>query len=160
MVYGLTQHVNSSIHQKGHILDIVITREQNNLLERPPVVFISGVSSSLDHFAVLCYLNVNRPKTVHKFVKFRAFRNIPVPDYRNDVKLLMCTRRKPKKIHYLINNYNSTLQKLTDKYAPLQCKTIALGPHVPWYASSFRQGKVVRRRGERVAARTMLEIDR
>ena len=27
----------------------------------------------LDHYAVLCYLNVNRPKT------FSAFRNIPVP---------------------------------------------------------------------------------
>ena len=90
------------IHQKGHILDLVITREHSNLLKRPPVVFISGVSdvkssSSLDHFAVLCYLNVNRPKTIHKSVKFRAFRNIPVPDYRNDVKLLMCNRRKPQK---------------------------------------------------------------
>ena len=94
------QHVNSSPHQNGHILDLVITREHSNLLKRSPVVFISGVSdvkssSSLDHFAVLCYLNVNRPKTIHKSVKFRAFRNIPVPDYRNDVKLLMCNRRKP-----------------------------------------------------------------
>ena len=62
---GLIQHVKSSTHQKGHILDLVITREHSNLLKRPPVV--SGVSdlkssSSLDHFAVLCYLNVNRPK--------------------------------------------------------------------------------------------------
>ena len=56
---GLIQHVKSSAHQKGHILDLVITREQSNLLKRPPVVFISGVSdanssSTLDHFAVLC----------------------------------------------------------------------------------------------------------
>ena len=56
---GLIQHVKSSTHQKGHILDLVITREHSNLLKRPPVVFISGVSdvkssSSLDHFAVLC----------------------------------------------------------------------------------------------------------
>ena len=96
------QHVNTSTHQKGHILDLVITREQSNLLKRPPVVFLSGVSgvnssSSLDHFAVLCYLNVNRPKTIHKSVKFRSFRNIPVPDYRNFVKLLMCNQRKPEK---------------------------------------------------------------
>ena len=74
-------------------------------------MFISGVSdvkssSSLDQFAVLCYLNVNRPKTIHKSVKFRAFRNIPVPDYRNDVKVLMCNRRKRQKnIDDLINNY-------------------------------------------------------
>ena len=163
---GLIQHVKSSTHQKGHILDLVITGEHSNLLKRPPAVFISGVSdvkssSSLDHFAVLCYLNVNRSKTIHKSAKFRAFRNIPVPDYRNDVKLLMCNRRKPQKnIDDLINNYNSTLQKLTDKYAPLQCKTIPLRPHAPWYTSALRQEKRVRRRGERVAARTMLEVDR
>ena len=71
--------MKSSIHQKGHILvDLVITWEHSNLLKRRPVVFVSGVSdatisSSLDHFAVLCYLNVNRPKTSHKSEKFRAF---------------------------------------------------------------------------------------
>ena len=129
-------------------------------------MFISGVrdvksSSFLDHFAVLCYLNVNRPKTINKSVKFRDFRNIPVHDYRNDVKLLMCNRRKTQKnIDDLINNYNLTLLKLTDKYAQLQCKTISLRPHAPWYTSALRQVKRVRRPSERVAARTMLEVDR
>ena len=110
-------------------------------------MFISGISdvnisSSLDHFSVLCYLNVNRPKTIHKSVKFRAFSNIPVPDYRNDVTLLMCNRRKPQKnIDDLINNYNSTLHKLTDKYAPLQCKTILLQPHAPWYNKCISSGE-------------------
>ena len=79
----------------------------------------------------------------------------------NDVKLLMCNRRKPQKnIDHLINNYNSTLKKLTDKYAPLQCNTIPLLPHAPWYTSALRHEKRVRRRSERVAARTMLEVDR
>ena len=54
-------------------------------------------------------------------------------DYRNDVKLLMCNRRKPQKnIDDLTNNYNSILQKLTDKHAPLQCKTISLRPQALW----------------------------
>ena len=57
----------------------------------------------------------------------------------------------------MINNYNSTLQKLTDKYAPLQCKTIPLRPHAPWYTSALRHEKRVRRRSERVAARMMLD---
>ena len=64
---GLTPHVTSPTHQKGHTLDLVITRKQSNVLSGSPLVFISGVSdanssSSLDHYAVLCYLNVNRPK--------------------------------------------------------------------------------------------------
>ena len=146
---GLSQHVKSSTHQNKHILDLVITREHSNLLKGPPVVFISGVndvksSSSLDHFAVLCYLNVNRPKTIHKSEKIRAFRNIPVPDYRNDVKLLMCNRRKPQKnIYDFINNYSSTLQKLTDKYAPLQCNDYPTA--IPMYPGI--QVLYVRRKG-------------
>ena len=96
---GLTQHVTCPTHQKGHTLDLVITREQSNLLSGSPIVFISGVSdanssSSLDHYAVLCYLNVNRPKTVHKSVNFRAFIKIPVPAYQNDVKMVLNNQSK------------------------------------------------------------------
>ena len=120
-------------------------------------MFISGVSdanssSSLDHYAVLCYLNVNRPKTVHKSVKFRAFRKIPV--------VLNNQSKTPDNINDLIDYYNSTQQNLTDKYAPLQCKKIALRPHSPWYTSALRREKRARMRGERVAARTQLEVDR
>ena len=63
-----------------------------------------------------------------------------------------------KHIQDLLLHDNSTLQKLTDKYAPLQCETISLRPHAPWYTSALRQEKRVRRRSERVAARTMLEV--
>ena len=104
---GLTQHVTSPTHQKGHMLDLVITREQSNLLSGSPIVFISGFSDEiiivLDHYAVLCYLNVNRPKTGHKSVKFRAFRNVPVPAYQNDVKVVLNNQIKtPDNINYLI----------------------------------------------------------
>ena len=91
---------------------------------------------------VLCYLNVNRPKTVHKSVKFRAFRKIPVPAYQNDVKVVLNNQSKtPDNINDLIDYYNSTLQNLTDKYAPLQCKKMALRPHSPWYTSALRRGE-------------------
>ena len=109
---GLTQHVTSPTHQKGHTLDLVITREQSNLLSGSPIVFISGVndansSYSLDHYTVLCYLNFNRPKTVHKSVKFRARRKIPVPAYQNDVKVVLNKQRKtPDNINDLIDYYN------------------------------------------------------
>ena len=101
-VNGLTQHVTSPIHQKGHTLDLVSTMEQSNLLSGSPIVFISRVSdanssSSLDHYAVLRYLNVNRPKTVHTSVKFRAFRKIPAPAYQNDVKWFWIIKAKLQK---------------------------------------------------------------
>ena len=57
------------------------------------------------------------------------------------------------------NLNNSTLQNLTDNYAPLQCKKIALLSHSPCYTSALRREKRARRRGERVAARTQLDVD-
>ena len=83
-----------------------------------------------------------------------------MPAYQNDVKVVLNNQSKtPDNINDLIDYYNSTLQNLTDKYAPLQCKKIALRPHSPWYTSALRREKRARRRGERVAARTQLEVD-
>ena len=101
--------MTSPTHQKGHMLDLVITREHNNLLRGSPIVFISGVSdvnssSSLDHYAVLCHLNVIWPKTVHKSEKFWAFQNIPVPAYRND---LILNRIAPSVDRHLIKEQSS-----------------------------------------------------
>ena len=38
---GLTHHVTSPTHQKGHTLDLVIKREQSNLPRGSPILFIS-----------------------------------------------------------------------------------------------------------------------
>ena len=56
----------------------------------------------------------------------------------------------------VLNNQSKTLENindLTDKYAPLQCKKIALRPHSPWYTSALRREKRARRRGERVVVK-------
>ena len=80
---------------------------------------------------------------------------------KNDVKVVLNNQSKtPDNINDMIDYYNSTLQNLTDKYAPLQCKKIALRPHSPWYTSALRREKRAHRRGERVAARTQLEVYR
>ena len=62
-------------------------------------MFISGVSDVksnyyFDNFVVLCYLNVNRPKTIHNSVNFRAFRKIPVHDYRCETANVLSKKKK------------------------------------------------------------------
>ena len=84
-----------------------------------------------------------------------------MPTYQNDVKVVLNNKRKtPENINDLSDYYNSTLHNLTDKYAPLQCKKIALRPHSPWYTSALRREKRAHRKDERVATRTQLEADR
>ena len=68
-----------------------------NFKQRTEQVHVELDISAIEEYILLLLLNVNRPKPIHKSVYFRAFRNIRVLDYRNDVKLLMCNRRNPQK---------------------------------------------------------------
>ena len=160
---GLKQHVDQPTHRKGHTLDLVITRDTSGLLRSPPVISISGVgdltgASSCDHYAVWCYLNIARPKTISKTVTYRSLRKIPIHDYRADI--LRVVECNSETAGALVEQYNGKLQALTDKYAPPQNKTITLKPHAPWYTEALRREKRERRKCERTATRTLLTVDR
>ena len=159
----LKQHVDQPTHRKGHTLDLVITRDTSGLLRSPPVISISGVgdltgASSCDHYAVWCYLNIARPKTISKTVTYRSLRKIPIHDYRADI--LRVVECNSETAGALVEQYNGNLQALTDKYAPPQNKTITLRPHAPWYTEALRREKRERRKCERTATRTLLTVDR
>ena len=160
---GLKQHVDQPTHRKGHTLDLVITRDTSRLLRSPPVISISGVgdltgASSCDHYAVWCYLNIARPKTISKTVTYRSLRKIPIHDCRADI--LRVVECNSETAGALVEQYNGKLQALTDKYAPPQNKTITLRPHAPWYTEALRREKRERRKCERTATRTLLTVDR
>ena len=160
---GLKQHVDQPTHRKGHTLDLVITRDTSGLLRSPPVISISGVgdltgASSCDHYAVWCYLNIARPKTISKTVTYRSLRKIPIHDYRADI--LRVVECNSETAGALVELYNGKLQALTDIYAPPQNKTITLRPHAPWYTEALRREKRERRKCERTATRTLLTVDR
>ena len=61
--HGLTQHVKEPTHKKGHILDLVITRDTSLLLNSSPVVTDPGLCDSHgnpsgDHFALVFCINI------------------------------------------------------------------------------------------------------
>ena len=57
---GFQQHVNSPTHNRGHTLDLVISRSSDNLIQECNVVD-KGMS---DHFVINCILNFikNKPE--------------------------------------------------------------------------------------------------
>ena len=81
--------------------------------------------------------------------------------YYNIAPTYLCEliSRRESSVNTRLGSDQQLSECLTDKYAPLQCKKIALRPHSPWYTSALRREKRARRRGERVAARTQLEVD-
>ena len=94
---GLQQYVNEPIHESGHTLDLIITRQCDSLLANIPV---TGCLFS-DHSTLICDLTLDKPPLPKKKISFRKTKVVDVnllcddlsttslctdsPDARNDL---------------------------------------------------------------------------
>ena len=153
---GLQQHVTVATHQAGHILDLIISRKIDNLVNS--VDKVSGLPS--DHHALICPLNLGRPPPEKKLITCRKLRNINLNILREDIKggsLCSLSTRCPSEA---VEEYNTTLRQLLDKHAPVQSHLVSLRPHAPWYTESVKESKRLRRRAERKMIKSNIEINR
>ena len=83
--HELVQHIRSATHVCGHILDVIITREDSLILFETPFVQdpnlcdIKGNPSG-DHFALLTKINVSKPPKQRKTITYRKYRDIDISD--------------------------------------------------------------------------------
>ena len=71
--HGLTQHVNEPTHAHGHILDVVITRDNSSILQSSPSIDENYLSdskgiSSIDHKGISTILHISKPPKSRKTV--------------------------------------------------------------------------------------------
>ena len=64
---GLQQHVNTLTHESGYTLDLILSRQSENLVK---TTLVSAYHIS-DHWTVTCLLNLDRPGVTSKSVTFR-----------------------------------------------------------------------------------------
>ena len=64
---GLQQHVNTLTHESGYTLDLILSRQCENLVK---TTLVSAYHVS-DHWTVTCLLNLDRPGVTSKSVTFR-----------------------------------------------------------------------------------------
>ena len=88
---GMIQHVEGATHALGHTQDVVITRENSKLISGKPSVSETPIGNSkddcskLDHFAIVCTLNVDKPPKQRKTLAFRKFNEIINESFQADV---------------------------------------------------------------------------
>ena len=58
----------------------------------------------------------------------------------------------------MVKTYNSQLESVIDKHAPVQSKTITIRPNTEWYTDELRNSKRECRRAERKMRKTKLTI--
>ena len=78
--FGLKQNVCNSTHKRGHILDLLITRVDEELLLSSLDIMNNTLS---DHAAITCKLEMPRPPPSKRNLTFRKLRNIDMDSFRS-----------------------------------------------------------------------------
>ena len=153
--FDLEQHVNFPTHIHGHWLDLLITRTSC-----PAVRSVLACDGLSDHFLVLSVLEFPRPKCVKKKIYFRRINKIDLDNLKNDILNSDLKTKPEKELPKLCKQYDTILQTILNKHAPLLTKTVSERPPTPWMTQEILKAKVRRRRLERVWRRTRYRHDR
>ncbi|KAL9959876.1 hypothetical protein ACROYT_G033246 [Oculina patagonica] len=152
---GLQQHVDKPTHVSGHTLDLVITRDVDELISTAPVVdYLFS-----DHITVICDLIIKKPSFTVKEISYRKIKGIDIELFSHDVRSSALIQDSPDNLDDLVNLYNTTLSEILDCHAPLVTKTIKVRPLVPWYDDDIKDARRERRRAERRWRRTRNSSD-
>ena len=148
-VFNLTQHVDKPTHKHGHILDLIITDQGEDLI-KDIQVYIPWIS---DHSLVSFNLTVPKPVSSRKTVVSRNWKSVDVEKFKEDVgnaEFSVDSDLVSESVH----QYDRILHALTEKYAPLRKKNISIRPRAQWFTTELSEEKRKKRRLERRYRRT------
>ena len=166
---NLTQLVSSPTHTAGHILDVVITKPDNSaiiessvLVHDPGLSDVAGNITTSHHFAIDILLSYNKPTPKKKVIVYRRMSEINHESFKSDLinldlesKLLNCTNPDE-----MVQLFNSMLEQLLDKHAPVITRSIIERPNTSWYNKALAREKSIKRRLERRWYKSGLQIHR
>ena len=115
---GLVQHVKQPTHEKSHTLDLIITRECDNIIAKEPLPerYFS------DHAAVICELTTARPVQKVKHAEYRKPKSIEMQELVKDFHNSNLRIDSASDLDTLVDCYNKTIASLLDKHAPVQSR--------------------------------------
>eukprot|EP00057_Strongylocentrotus_purpuratus_P013151 XP_011667625.1 PREDICTED: RNA-directed DNA polymerase from mobile element jockey-like [Strongylocentrotus purpuratus] len=149
------QHVREPTHRAGHTLDLIFTRNSDDVCN---VNSLSSMPS--DHCALVTTVNIARPKNPKKEVSFRKYRSIDKDSLRNSIDTMFHSLPDLSCPSASAEHYNSSLRTLIDEHAPIQVKTVSIRPDAPWFTDDIQEAKRRRRRAERRSIKSGLFVDR
>jgi len=140
--------VKSPTHISGHILDLIITSIDSDLVNHIEVVPVD--SSISDHALLVFTINFLRPSTYTKTITMRNYRNIDEEAISHDIQhFLNAVDSTSLASDHLGIIYNDFFRSIHDHYCPVIEKVIRVRDNAPWYGSSVKSLRRLRRRLER-----------
>lgn len=156
--FGLQQHVTQTTHRNGHTLDLVFTRSTDSIMLSTK----AEDHGFPDHFPVFMNLAVPKPELPKQSVSYRKIKDIQ-PSSLHEVisnSRLCVPSTAALPLNELTMLYNTELDSIINKLAPLKTRTITIRPQADWYNSSIREAKQRRRRAERQWRKSGLSVHR
>ena len=126
--FNLVQHVTTATHTEGHILDLIVTRQEEDL------VASCGVGDFIaDHRAILVQLNWGKSHPIRKIVSFSKIKSLNSALLEHDIMTSDLHNAELDNIDDAVAAYNIVLCGLLDKYAPFKLALWWRGRQHPGY---------------------------
>ena len=141
----LVNYITFPTHQAGHILDLVITwnNQEMELRSIKPGYFL------FDHCFVCVEIVIARPDVQNKILSYRKIKSIDKPSFAIDLESICQDLLWIDDLNELTAQYNCRLLSLLDKHAPVTTKILSVHPMVPWLSPTINNLKKERRKSER-----------
>ena len=149
--YGLEQKVRSPTHEKGHILDWLLTNEETEIFD---LEIIDKCVS--DHFLIHFEMSTRKPTPIKRVVVSRG-------EIVNEERFFDGLKEMSEAVmssEDKVTEYNTRMKQLLDQHAPLVQRTVTERPSAPWMNLEIKVAKTDRRRAERKWRSTQLQIDK
>ena len=129
-------------HERGHTLDLVITRKEDDL-----VAFCDTRAFISDHNALHVSLKCSRNYPPSKIITYRSIKSVNVPALCHNISstLSQC----PGTLDEAVDLYNTALKDLMELHAPLKQRSVVDHPNHPWINEHILEKKRERRKAEK-----------
>lgn len=161
--YALTQHVRSSTHRDGNVLDLILSRDDDT----PRGQLISDVAVQSvcfsDHHLVTCRLGIPPPPPpVTTSFTYRSLRRIDMQAFRQDILQSRLYGSLQSDVDEYADLFDAEVTRVLNTHAPLRTgRRRCSGQHDVYVLSDeARDAKRRRRRLERRYRRTRAESDK
>ena len=149
---GLVLHVKRPTHIYGHTLDLIITRQADDIVDGEPL----PERNFSDHATVIRKLSVMKPAPRNKHAEYRKLKSIDITKLREAIRNFQLHQDPPDDLNMLLDCYNTTLKSLLDEHAPVCSRHVITRSRPPLFNDNIIQARRDRRKAERRWRKTRL----
>lgn len=154
---SLKQLVSSPTHDKGHILDLFLVRENSSFTFKLKVV--DGVA---DHSGIITEMATQVQPEKKKSITYNQYKQLDLDAFIYDLSMetLCSDNNKVMSSASWVDMYNTTISKLVSRHAPQKTRLVILKKLPKWFNPQILKERRLRRFLERKWIRTKLEVDK